>query len=284
SRVVSSSLLLLLALSLWLSHELQRNAAVRRSVAELAAAEDRHKTLTGQYGKALESVASLESRLQLVTLHDTVTGLPNRSALVHRIEAMLDSMRESRQGTFAVMAVGFDHMPEIAHSFGAEFASRVLVIAAERLEFILPAKDLVFRAGDSQLTLLLPDADAAQAEAMAQRIAEEVESPLALGSHTFLLLPRIGIAESTSGYDDAETLLDHAHAAVDAVLRESLRPWRRFDSASSKESVSRLQLEADLDRAFAENQFALEYEPFIAAADQQVAGFEALIRWHHPAE
>ncbi|HEX5461158.1 MAG TPA: EAL domain-containing protein [Steroidobacteraceae bacterium] len=284
SRVVSSSLLLLLALVLWLSHELRRDAAVRRSAADLQAADDRHRALTGQYGKALETVASLESRLQLVTLYDAVTGLPNRSALVRRLEAMLDSMRQSRQGTLAVVAIGFDHMPEIAHSFGAEFAARVLVIAAERLEFILPAKDLLFRTGDFQLTLALPDADAAQAEAMAQRIAVEVESPIALGSHTFLLLPRIGIAESASGYEYAEALLDHAHAAVDSVPRESPQPWRRFDSATSKESVGRLQLEADLERALAENQFALEYEPFIAAADQEVAGFEALIRWHHPAE
>ena len=103
-------------------------------------------------------------------------------------------------------------------------------------------------------------------------------------AHTFLLLPRIGIAETASGYDYAETLLDHAHAALDAVPRDSPQPWRRFDAATSTESVGRLQLEADLERALEENQFVLEYEPFIAAADQEVAGFEALIRWYHPTE
>jgi diguanylate cyclase len=193
-------------------------------------------------------------------------------------------MRQSQQRTLAVMAIGFDHLPEIARSFGAEFSSRVLVIAAERLEFILPSKDLLFRTRDFQLAVVLPDADAAQAEKMAERIAAEVESPIALGSHTFLLLPRIGIAETVSGYDYAETLLDHAHAALDAVPRDSPQSWRRFDAATSAESVGRLQLEADLERALEENQFVLEYEPFIAAANQEVAGFEALIRWYHPTE
>ena len=282
ARILTSSLALLLALVLWLSHELRRNSVLRRSALELETTEERRKAVTVQYGKALESLAALESRLQLVTHYDAFTGLPNRSALVRRIDATLESMRQSQQGMIAVMAIGFDHMPEVARSFGAEFASRVLVIAAERLEFILPSRELLFRTGDFQLAVVLPDA--AQAEEMAQRIAAEIESPIALDSHTFLLLPRIGIAETASGYDYAETLLDHALAALDSVPRESPRPWRRFDSATSTESVSRLQLEADLDRAFAENQFVLEYEPFIAAADQEVAGFEALIRWQHPTE
>jgi len=284
ARILSPSLALLLLLVLWLSHELRRNSAVRRAAIALEATEERRKALTLQYGKALESLASLESRLQIVTLYDSVTGLPNRSALMRRIETTLESMRQSRLGAFAVLAIGFDHMSEVARSFGAEFASRVLVIAAERLEFILPSKELLFRTGDFQLAVVLPDTDAAQAEAMAQRIATEVESPIALDSHTFLLLPRIGIAGAASGYDDSETLLDHAQAAVDAIPRESPRPWRRFDSSAATETVGRLRLEADLERAFAENQFVLEYEPFIAAASQEVAGFEALIRWHHPTE
>jgi diguanylate cyclase (GGDEF)-like protein len=284
TRMVSPSLVLLLAVVVWLSHELHRTAALRRSAAELAAADERRKAVTLQYGKALESLATAESRLQLVTLYDTVTGLPNRSALVRSIDTALESMRQSQQGPLAVMALGFDHMPEIARSFGAEFASRVLVIAAERLEFVLPSKDLLFRTGDFQLAIVLPGASATQAEEMAQRIAAEVESPIALGSHTFLLLPRIGIVETRSGYDYAETLLDHAHAALETVPGETPRPWRRFDSSTATESISRLQLEADLERAFAESQFVLEYEPFIAAADQEVAGFEALIRWHHPTQ
>jgi len=284
TRVLGSSLSLLLAVVLWLSYELHRNLALRRSAIEIETAEQRRKAVTAEYGKALETLAAVESRLELVTLYDSVTGLPNRSALVRRIDSTLESMRQSQLGTVAVLAIGFDHMPEIARSFGAEFASRVLVIAAERLEFVLPSKDLLFRTGDFQLGVVLPGADAGQAEGMAQRIAAEVESPIALGSHTFLLFPRIGITDTASGYDFAETLLDHAHAALDTVPRETPKPWRRFDSAASTEAISRLQLEADLERAFADNEFVLEYEPFIAAANQEVAGFEALIRWHHPTE
>jgi len=283
-RVFSSSLLVLITMTLWLAYEMRRSRALQRAAAELESTEDRRKQLSVQYGSALESLAALESRLQIVSMYDTATGLPNRSALVRRIEATLDSIRHSRQGTLRVIAIGFDHMPHIGSSFGAEFASRVLLIAAERMEFLLPSKDLLFRSGDYQLAVVLPDVTQEQLESLIERLLEETDSPIAVGSHTFLLHPRLGIAETSSVYDYAETLLDHANAALDAITQEAAHRWNRFDSTAPTESIGRLQLEADLDRAFRENQFALEYEPFIVAASNQVAGFEALIRWDHPTE
>jgi diguanylate cyclase (GGDEF)-like protein len=283
-RVFSSSLLVLLAITLWLSYEVRRSRALQRAAVELDTAEDRRRQLSVQYGSALESLAALESRLQLISMYDPATGLANRSALVRRIDATLDSMRQSQQGSLSVIAIGFDHMQHIASSFGAEFASRVLVIAAERMEFRLPSKDLLFRSGDLQLAVVVPDLPRTQVEPLIRSLLEEIESPLAVGSHTFLLHPRLGVAESASGYDYAEALLDHANAALDSIAHDATRRWNVFDSSAPTESIGRLQLEADLDRAFGENQFVLEYEPFIVAADNRVAGFEALIRWDHPTE
>jgi EAL domain-containing protein (putative c-di-GMP-specific phosphodiesterase class I) len=68
------------------------------------------------------------------------------------------------------------------------------------------------------------------------------------------------------------------------VARDALTRWCRFDSAVARESISRLQLEADLDRAFDSGQLVLEYEPFIVPDTRAVAGFEALVRWNHPTE
>jgi diguanylate cyclase (GGDEF)-like protein len=282
--LLSSSLLVLLAVLLWLTYEMRRAQTLRVIASELAEAEARRKDLNLQYGNALESLAALESRLQLVSMYDTVTGLANRSSLIRRIEATLDSMRQSPRGAVCVMAIGFDHMHHITNSFGAEFASRVLVIAAERLEFVLPSKDLLFRTGDFHLAVVLPDTDAARTKELAQKIIDESEAPIALDSHTFMLHPSVGIADTTSGYEYAEALLDHANTALGAVPRDAPCRYCLFDSATAKQSVSRLQLEVDLDRAFAENQFVLEYEPFVAAATGTVAGFEALIRWDHPTE
>ncbi|HXO64197.1 MAG TPA: EAL domain-containing protein [Steroidobacteraceae bacterium] len=283
-KALSSSLLVLLAVVLWACHELRRGTALRNAAAALSEAEARRRDTNQLYGNALESLAALESRLHLVSTYDTVTGLANRSSLIRRIEATLDSMRQSKQGALSVMAIGFDHLQQIGGSFGAEFASRVLVVAAERLEFLLPSKELLFRIGDSQLAVVLTNADVARGEELARRILTEVEAPIALDSHTFVLRPSIGIAETTSGYEYAEALVDRANTALAAVARDALTRWCRFDSAVARESISRLQLEADLDRAFDSGQLVLEYEPFIVPDTRAVAGFEALVRWNHPTE
>ena len=283
-RVLSSSLFVSLAVVLWLSYELRRGQARRNAADALAEAELRRQSLSLQYGKALHSLAELESRLHMVSMYDSVTGLANRSSLVRRIEAALDSMRQSRQGALSVMAIGFDHIHYITHSFGAEFASRVLVMAAERVESVLPSKELLFRTGDFNLAVVLPELDAARGEELAQKLIDAIESPITLDSHMFMLHPSIGIAAASSGYEYAETLLDHANAALGAVPRDAPARYCLFDSATARESVSRLQLEVDLDRAFEEGQFVLEYEPFVLPVANSVAGFEALIRWNHPTE
>jgi diguanylate cyclase (GGDEF)-like protein len=284
TRFLSSTLLVLLAVILWLSYELRRGTALRNAVQELGEADRRRREINDLYGNALQSVASLESKLQLVSMYDTVTGLANRSSLIRRIDSNLESMRHSPHGALCVMAVGFDHMHHITNAFGAEFASRVLVIAAERVEFVLPSKELLFRTGDFNFAIVLPQTDTNRSELLAQKIVAEIEAPIALDSHTFMLRPSVGIAETESGYAYAETLLDRATTALGAVERDAQVRYCLFDSTAAKESVSRLQLEVDLDKAFEQNQFVLEYEPFVTPVTYTVAGFEALIRWDHPTE
>jgi EAL domain-containing protein (putative c-di-GMP-specific phosphodiesterase class I)/GGDEF domain-containing protein len=186
-------------------------------------------------------------------------------------------MRHSSTGRLGVLAIGFEQLPQITSSFGAEFASRVLVVAAERVEFVLPSKDLLYRIGDSQLAVVVPSNESLNASKLADLIIKEIEAPIAMDSHTFMLHP-------SSGYEYVEALLDHANTALSAVPRDTPTRYCVFDSATAKESVSRLQLEVDLNRAFDERQFVLEYEPIVMPVTNAVAGFEALIRWDHPTE
>ena len=283
-RAWASLLFLLLAVLAWLSYELRRGREIRDAAEDLDEAEARRRSVNLLYGKAIENVAALEARLQVVSMHDTVTGLANRSSLLRRIEVDLESMRHSSSGTLGILAIGFDQLQQITNSFGAEFASRVLVVAAERVEFVLPAKELLYRIGDFHLAVVVPSTENVNSLKLADTIIKEIEAPIAMDSHTFMLHPSIGIAETSSGYQYVEALLDHANTALSAVPRDSSTRYCVFDSATAKESVSRLQLEVDLNRAFDDHQFVLEYEPIVMPVSNMVAGFEALIRWNHPTE
>jgi diguanylate cyclase (GGDEF)-like protein len=284
TRLLTPALLISLALVVWVSWEVRRGQGLRVAQDDLAEAQNRRRDLNVQYGRTLERMTELESRLQLESQYDSFTGLGNRSSLLRRVEAILDLMRQSRQGRLGVMAIGFDRIDHISHSFGAQLASRVVVTAAQRVQAALPEKDLLYRTGDFRLAVALADADAARCEALAQSVVTAIQTPILLDSHTFLLHPSVGITTTTSGYENPETLLDHANAALSAVARDAPARFCLFDSATAKEAISRMQLEADLDRAFEENQFLLQYEPFVIPVARTVAGFEALIRWNHPTE
>jgi diguanylate cyclase (GGDEF)-like protein len=219
-----------------------------------------------------------------VTMHDSVTGLANRNAAVKRIESHLEVLRQSAHGSVCTMVIGFEHLNDISSSFGADFASRVLLVAAERIDFLLGSKELLFRIGDFHLAIVLSGASTANVEGLAQNIVNEIGAPIAVDSHTVMLHPSIGIAETTSGFEYPEALLTNAHTALMTIEHEAPTRHRRFDAGAAKESISRLQLEADLVRAFEEQQLTLEYEPFIEPQNRTVAGFEALVRWNHPTE
>jgi diguanylate cyclase (GGDEF)-like protein len=283
-RTLSSSLLILLLLSAWLAYEWRRGSALVNAQGALAELEARRQNLNLLYGKSLQDLFSVESRLQLVTMHDSVTGLANRTAAIKRIEAHLDLLRQASQGSVRVLAIGFEHLNDISSSLGANFASRVLLIAAERIDFLLGSKELLFRIGDFNLALILPGQSETSSEQLAEKIVEEIGAPISVDSHTVMLHPSVGIAETNSGYEYAESLLTNAHSALMLIDREAPRRHRRFDATAAQESVSRLQLEADLARAFDEQQLLLEYEPFIEPQNRAIAGFEALVRWNHPTE
>jgi EAL domain-containing protein (putative c-di-GMP-specific phosphodiesterase class I) len=171
-----------------------------------------------------------------------------------------------------------------------DFTARVFAVAAERIAAALPPGETLFHSADQQLALIsAQDNDAVSplpeaAEKVAERVAQAIEAPIPMDGHAILLHPSIGIAEATSGYDSAEALLDQAGMAAAAVPPDSESRYCRYSSATARASAERLQLEADLERAFQEGQFVLEYEPFIQPLSQTAVGFEALIRWNHPTE
>ena len=175
-------------------------------------------------------------------MHDTVTGLANRASLLRRIEVDLESMRQSSSGTLGILAIGFDQLSQITNSFGAEFASRVLVVAAERVEFVLPSRNLLYRIGDFHLAVVLPSGENVNSVKLAETIIREIEAPIAMDSHTFIAASEHRHRRDLVRLSYVEALLDHATTALSAVAREASTRYCVFDSATAKESVSRLQL------------------------------------------
>jgi EAL domain-containing protein (putative c-di-GMP-specific phosphodiesterase class I)/GGDEF domain-containing protein len=283
-QLLSPALLMALTVALWLTRELQRTRSLSLGAAALSEAEARRSATNLQYERALESIASLEARLHLTSMQDAATGLANRASFARRIESYLEELRTARRGTLCLLAIGFDRIPQVSSLFGSDFAGRILVLASERARSRLPAGDLLFRTSDFNLGVMLPDFDTARGQEIAQKVIDAFVAPVKLDTHSLLLQPRIGLSYADSGYDNAETLLDQAEAALGAAQVDSTRRYCLFESNTTREFARRLQLEADLRKAVEEGQFVLEYQAFVQPLGHAVVGFEALIRWEHPTE
>jgi diguanylate cyclase (GGDEF)-like protein len=274
-------LAVILALA-WMIYDARRENAIASAEAERHLSEERRIELNQLYGAAVDQLVVAESRLSLLGSRDATTGLANRTTFLAAVAKTLEGIREQGTGRLCLFAIGFDRFDEIAHTFGREIWSRVVVLAAERVEESAPAASWIGRIGDAELAL--GATDTADPNGLAARILAALESPLPLDDQTFLLRPYVGLVDVTSAYESAETLLEQATAALVDAKREALSSYRVFDASRFDEGVQRVQLEVDLDTALKTDRLALFYEPIVEAVNDRVVGFEALLRWKHPTE
>lgn len=219
------------------------------------------------------------------SLRDPLTGIPNRLALMERLEVALSRAARSRD-TVAVLFCDLDDFKRVNDVFGHAFADGVLVEVARRLERLQRKSDTVARIGGDEFVVVcdgLHDAD--ESTAIASRIRDAIEEPIELDGRQCLVTASIGIAtiDGRSGVDtDPTTLLRNADAAMYRAKRHGRAHWHRFDDALVEEATRRFELESELVPALARGEFVLHYQPIHELARHTIVGVEAFLRWEHP--
>jgi diguanylate cyclase (GGDEF)-like protein/PAS domain S-box-containing protein len=223
---------------------------------------------------------------------DALTGLPNRLLFDDLLERAI-KRRARRPGyLFALLVLGLDRFKTVNHSLGLLTADRLLVAVAGRLQASLRSTDAVSRAGHGftlarlggdEFTVLLDDiADVSDAMRVAGRLQSALEEPFEVDGQEVFTSASVGIAVSTTGYECPDQILRDAAIALHRAKAEGSGHCELFDSAMRDRAVSRLQLETDLRRAIEHRAFEVHYQPIVAIASGEIAGFEALMRWRHP--
>jgi diguanylate cyclase (GGDEF)-like protein/PAS domain S-box-containing protein len=244
----------------------------------------------GADGRALRMAGSIsdvtertvaEELLQHTALHDTLTGLPNRSLLLDR--AGLALRRGERSGrSCAVLCVGLDGFKTVNESLGHAVGDLLLEAVARRLESALRSADTVARLGADVFAVLADEMrDPAEARLVADRVHEALAAPFTLGERTVFASASIGIAAAGEGAT-AEGLLRDADTAMYRAKGRGRARIEMYDATMQAAALQRLQLETDLRGAVERHEFELAYQPVVSLADGRIAGFEALARWRHP--
>ncbi len=219
-----------------------------------------------------------EERLRHDALHDSLTGLPNRTLFVDRLRVALG--RAVRSGCrHAVLFVDIDRFKLINDSFSHAVGDELLIAAARRLDADLRPGDTVARLGGDEFTILLEGIESPEAAVrIAERIEASLREPILVSGQELAITVSAGIAISDRESEAAE-LMRNADIAMYAAKLDAEKAIAVFDVSMHSRVVERLQIETELRRVLEEGRLGIAYQPIIDLARRRIHGFEALARW-----
>ncbi|MBX2862432.1 MAG: EAL domain-containing protein [Leptolyngbyaceae cyanobacterium MAG.088] len=216
-------------------------------------------------------------------LHDPLTGLPNRSFLVDRLELAIDRSQRLKDYRYAVLFLDLDRFKVINDSLGHYVGDQLLIEVSKRLRLHLRHTDMVARLGGDEFVILLEDVNGTEDIIhCVEQILADGQTPITIDEHQVFINTSIGIATGHNGYSQASTIIRDADIAMYCAKAQENTFYKFFDEVMHAEVMSRMTLETDLRHAFNQQELVLTYQPIVSLADRQLIGFEPLIRWQHP--
>jgi diguanylate cyclase (GGDEF)-like protein/PAS domain S-box-containing protein len=215
--------------------------------------------------------------------HDPLTGLPNRALFNERLDEILKHAQRSGE-LVAVAYLDLDRFKAVNDSLGHVMGDALLVQVAERLRAAVRAEDTVARMGGDEFILILRGLRRPRdATIPARKIMASLEAPMRIHGQELRVTASLGISLHPNDAQDRDTLLRHADRALYWAKAQGRNTYRLYDAALHGETAERVSLENDLRRAVDGTELALVYQPQLDVRSGQVTGFEALMRWTHPA-
>ncbi|QXI36534.1 putative bifunctional diguanylate cyclase/phosphodiesterase [Pseudomonas xantholysinigenes] len=237
--------------------------------------------LEARTAELARSLTLANQELTQLALHDTLTGLPNRTLLADRIEQAIGRVAE-QGGCFALMFIDLDGFKPVNDAFGHHVGDLLLKAVAARLRGHLHSQDTLARIGGDEFVLLVELDEPDDAMNVAVKQVNLMAKPFRVAEHDLQLSASLGIVLYPGNGLDQHELLRNADAAMYHAKSAGKNGYSFFDASMNSNARQQLQLLQDLRTALEHNQFRLHYQPKFDAVQRQPIGAEALLRWEHP--
>jgi diguanylate cyclase (GGDEF)-like protein len=230
-----------------------------------------------------EELARREEELGFLATHDSLTGLPNRTLILDRVEQMLGRSARS-QTPVAALFVDLDNFKSINDTLGHAVGDELLKAVTARLDGVIRDADALGRLGGDEFVVISEELSMSVGpELIAERLLDALKHPFNLGDDKatrVTVTASIGIAVGER--ISAEVLLRDADIAMYRAKWDGKNRYVIFETGMQDTMQARMELEMDLREALANEEFFLAYQPTIDLRDMSPTGVEALIRWRHP--
>lgn len=224
-----------------------------------------------------------EQQLAYLSLHDSLTDLPNRSFFIESLHQWLEQLNQQKQRQqIAVVTLDIDRFKLVNESLGSIGGDALLSALANRLKRIARNDDIVARFGSDEFALLIAMNQTDRIEVIAQRYYRLLNEPFLIGAQSLFIALSTGIAIAPQDGQDVQTLLNHANQARLQAKQAGGNQFQFYRASMTQAVHKRLALEQDLRNAIAQDQLQVLYQAKINAQTGQLAGAEALIVWQHP--
>ena len=228
-----------------------------------------------------DSLSLANQELTHLALHDTLTGLPNRTLLADRIQQAMQAVNE-KGGCFALMFIDLDGFKPVNDAFGHHMGDQLLREVGLRLREDLRSQDTLARIGGDEFVLLVRLNQPDDALRLAERQVGLVNRAFKVAEHELKISASVGIAIFPGNGGNPQELLMNADAAMYHAKGMGKNGYSFFDVSMNTNARKQLQLLQDLRNAVEQQQFCLHYQPKFDAVSGIPVGAEALLRWEHP--
>ena len=224
----------------------------------------------------------VEERLRYDALHDSLTGLPNRTLFYDRLQQAELRRQRSPARHYAVLYLDLDRFKTINDSLGHTLGDRLIIEVSARLNALVRSHDTVARLSGDEFLILLEEISTNEIiQRRAENLREALRQGFNLEGRSIFLTASLGVAPFREGLEHVKDLVRDADLALHQAKGGGRDRIVLFDPSMHVRALKEMEIGNDLRRALGAGEIITYFQPIMDLAENHLAGFEALVRWRH---